>query len=228
MPIGQYVFSDYLPLIVSAGISQEAITIPPWLTLLNDNLQYLLDLNRYDSDLTYINKVPGQFIPINDEAVSTRLMIGKKEVIKIQSWGVNCLLTQGNTCPDNRAAFMLLPGYVAPRATAWVRFDPRTPSLQSIGTTTAPMKLELAGKWHCSGNPKCVFDVTESANVIYRSAANPGFQQVLKPASIMNVPNGYQTYYQTLDSYYPDNYNDVDNPARARLGMALDDFVEGH
>jgi hypothetical protein len=222
-PIVEYLTSDYDPLVFDAAVKMK-VTVPPWMHLLNDQYMYLFRLFRYKADLTYIAKHPEQFIGFDPILVSKQETLISHQLDLMLSWGTTCLITQGSDCPDNRSNnFTAIPGYTAPRARQWTKFDAASVTPQFIGVADRDMILELVGKWHNA--PGSTVDITFSTNVLLQKA--PNVSQVLVTAPRMFVPRDFAAYFKINDFGPSDNSPDRDNPIKGRLGAPLDDFVSG-
>lgn len=220
--------ADYLPILIREAHKQLGPT-PAWATEISNQFNYLLRLTKYMGDLTYIRDHRDEFVPFDERLLETRLSDSNAAIQAVTAWALECIRTRGASCQDLSNKNLMLSKYSPLRAEKWVSLDPRSDQIQPIGESLfQPMTVEVRGYWYYG---KWVADhaAATTSTELHITDRSTNQERVISSVPTLNVPQNQRISFRFADQpgNYGDNSTDTNDPARARLGGALDDFFAG-
>ena len=152
---------------------------------------------------------------------------------RLIAWASECIRSRGAKCPDTTSTNFPIPKLAPVRARPWVTdLNPQLHVEQPIGETlpSFPMTLELKGKWFYGRGGYDIHPVTFSTELVLQNKANPADRRVITPLQYSHlIPPNFMVSFRFRD--IPGNYSDNNvyppDPAQARLGGSVENFLTG-
>jgi len=212
---------DYKPLILKYYSESDLVlaSIPKWVSLTKENLNYLLSLSRFKGDLIYMRDNPEQFVYHDNHQLEKAITNISKSIREISLWGYDCIRTRGVDCQDNIVVKDIPPSPL--RGNEGKEIDPMTNKYQEVGVSSnSDNILEITGVIGIAKDHERYYSALyEDITFVKFTSLISGVSSEHKALGRLDVPPNTNVFYKFNDHQLKNNSKHPNKNKRGRFRL---------